>query len=321
MPVPLRGTGGFNSVEDKGTYDRKMLARAVPRFVHGQFGLKATIPPRGGTWVEWRRMEYLGATTTAIVEGTLPTSETIPTVTTVVATVAQYAQYFRSTDLVNDQAYDPIVAEATEALGEAMGDSLDQLTRNIITAGTTVQYAGPAASRGGIGSGLRLNSAEIREALATLETNNAQPQGGVFPTIIHTRTKYDLFGDTNITNAFLYAYNRGGDNPLATGRLGNYLGAEFHVTSNARIFSSLGLSGTNVYATLVIGDSAYGVVGLTAQTARTYFKGVGTGGATGDPVDQVWSLGWKANHAAAILNQNWLVRIEHSVQLDPGYGG
>src|SRR5438094_9804039 len=112
MPVPLRGTGGFNSVEDKGTYDRKMLARAKPRLGHNEYGLKATIPPKGGTWMEWRRMERITATTTAITEGTVST-ETIPTVVIVTATVAQYAQFFRSTDLVNDQAYDPIVAEAT----------------------------------------------------------------------------------------------------------------------------------------------------------------------------------------------------------------
>lgn len=320
MPVPLRGTGGFNSVEDKGTYDRKMLARAKPRLVHNEYGLKATIPPKGGTWIEWRRMERITATTTAITEGTVST-ETIPTVITVTATVAQYAQFFRSTDLVNDQAYDPIVAEATEALGESMGDSLDQLTRDVMAGGTTVIFASTAGSRAQIGSGMRLTSTEIRKALATIETNNAQPLNGVFPTIIHTRTKYDLFGDTNIVNAFLYAYNRGGDNPLATGRLGNYLGAEFVVTSNAKIFSSLGLSGANVYATLMTGADSYGVVSLSAQTARTFYKAIGSGGATGDPVDQVWSLGWKANHAAAILNQTWLVRIEHTSAFDTGYGG
>lgn len=320
MPAILRGSGGFNSVEDKGTYDRKLLKRAVPRFVHGEYGLKASIPPKGGTWIEWRRMETIPATTTALTEGTVST-ETIPTMVTVTATVAQYAQFFRGTDMLQDQGYDPIIAEATEALGEAMGNSLDQLTRNILTAGTTVQFASTAGSRAQVGSGQRLNAAELREALATLETNDAVPINGVYPTIIHTRTKYDLFGDTNIVNAFLYAYNRGGDNPMATGKLGNYLGAEFVVTSNARIFSSLGFSGANVYATLMLAEGAYGVVGLSSQTARTYFKPVGSGGATGDPVDQVWSLGWKANHAAAILNQNWMVRIEHTSQFDPGYGG
>src|SRR5919198_196039 len=173
MPLPLRGTGGFNSTEDKGTYDRALLRRSQPKLVHNNYGVKARIPARGGTWVEWRRMEKLSTTTTALTEGTI-TTETIPTITSVVATVAQYGQFFRSTDLVADQAFDPIIAEATEVLGEAMGESLD------------------------------------------------------------------ILNDTNVVNAFLYAAARGDNNPLATGRLGNYLGAEFIVTSQARIFASLG---------------------------------------------------------------------------------
>lgn len=320
MPLPLRGSGGLNAAEDKETFDQILLRRAKPKLVHNLFGVKTSIPARGGTSVEWRRVEQIAASTTAITEGTVST-ETIPTVNRVTATVSQYAQFFRSTDLVELQSYDPLVAEFTAALGESMGDSLDQLTRNVIAAGTTVQYASTATSRATVGSGMRMNSAEVREALATLETNNAYPINGVFPMVIHTRTKYDLFNDTNIVNAFLYAYERGAQNPLATGQLGNYLGVEFYVTSNARIFSSLGFSGASVYASLLIADGAFGVVDLSADTARTYFKARGSGGATGDPVDQVWSLGWKAAHAAAILNDNFLVRIEHTAALDPSYGG
>lgn len=317
MPLPLRGSGGLNASEDKETFDQILLRRAKPKLVHNLFGVKTSIPARGGTSVEWRRVEQISATTTALTEGTVST-ETIPTVNRVTATISQYAQFFRSTDLVELQSYDPLVAEFTAALGEAMGDSLDQLTRNGITGGTTVQYASTAASRGGVASGMRLNAAEVREALATLETNNAYPINGVFPAIIHTRTKYDLFSDTNIVNAFLYAYERGGSNPLATGQLGNYLGVEFYVTSNARIFASLGLSGADVYASMFLADGAFGVINLSADTARTYFKARGSGGSTGDPVDQVWSLGWKAAHAVAILNDNFMVRVEHTAALGTG---
>ena len=89
MPLPLRGTGGFNSTEDKGTYDRALLRRSQPKLVFNNYGVKARIPARGGTWVEWRRMEKLSTTSTALTEGTIST-ETIPTITSVVATVAQY---------------------------------------------------------------------------------------------------------------------------------------------------------------------------------------------------------------------------------------
>ena len=71
---------------------------------------------------------------------------------------------------------------------------------------------------------------------------------------------------------------------------------------------------------LRIGDGAFGAVDLTALQARTFFKPRGSGGATGDPVDQVWSLGWKAAHTAAVLNDNFMCRIEHTASLDTTYG-
>jgi hypothetical protein len=109
---------------------------------------------------------------------------------------------------------------------------------------------------------------------------------------------------TNWVNAFLYAAARGDSNPLATGRLGNYLGAEFIVTSQARIFASLGFSAADVYASLLIGDGAYGVVELSSQTARTFFKPVGSGGSTGDPIDQVWFRKRPRNPAVSVNSQN-----------------
>lgn len=318
MATILTTTGGLVN-EAKTTYDQILLRRAKPKLVYNLFGVKASIPERGGVNIEWRRVESFPAATTALTEGTIST-ETAPTVSKVVATISQYGQFFRSTDLVETQAFDPLIAEFSEALGESMGNTLDQLTRTKIITGSNVQFASTAGSLGGVGSGMRMNSTEIRKALANLETNNAYPINGVYPMIIHTYTKYDIFADSNVQNAFLYAWNRGTDNPLATGQLGNYLGAEFYVTSNGAVGTSLGLSGANVYYSMLIGDGAYGVVDLTAQQARIYFKPRGSGGATGDPIDQLWSLGWKAAHAAAILNDNFLLRIDHTASLDPAYG-
>lgn len=82
-------------------------------------------------------------------------------------------------------------------------------------------------------------------------------------------------------------------------------------TTNARIFASLGLSGADVYITHVLGKEAVGTIAYESQPARIIKKERGSGGATGDPLDQVGSCGWKASHTAVILNQGNLVRIEH----------
>lgn len=74
--------------------------------------------------------------------------------------------------------------------------------------------------------------------------------------------------------------------------------------------SSLGLSGADVEYTLLVGKDAYGVTELEAEQAKTYVKPRGSGG-TSDPLDQISTVGYKAAFAAKILNEDYLVRIDH----------
>lgn len=317
MPVTLQGPGAtaFTSTEDKTYWVRRMLIRATPKLFYNQFAAKDYIPKNNGMNVEWRRESTIAASTTALVEGSYP-AETVPTVVTVSASVAQYGQYVRSTDVVQAQAIDDIRAETSDNLGEAMGNSYDQLTRAIYNAGTTVQYALTAGSRVQVGSGFRMTSAELREAVATLETNNAQPfEDGGFKAIIHPRVKADLLNDTNFLNAQQYAGVRGNDNTLFSGKLGRYYGVDFYVTSNAQIGTSLGYSGADVYYSTIVGKDYIGVVDLTALTAEQIYHPLGSGGATGDPLSQVWSIGYKFAHAAARLNESFAVRVETTSSL------
>lgn len=122
-------------------------------------------------------------------------------------------------------------------------------------------------------------------------------------------TVADMFGDGDLLDAFQFAGDRGQGNPVFTGDLGTYLGVRFVESTNAQIWSSAGLSGADVYATLVIGANAYGITELDAHSAKTYF--VPPGGHT-DPLEQSWRNGWKAAHVCKILDQNNIVRVEHN---------
>ena len=306
MAYELLGVGGM-SVELKQTYDRLLLMRAIPALVHARYGLKKDIPARGGKSIEVRRMESIAASTTALVEGTPPTS-TVATFSSVACTISQYGQYTVLSDILETQAFDPVLAEYAENFGEAMGNSLDQVVRTVLVAGTTIQYAAASTSLGNVGSGMYLDSAEIREAVSTLKRANAKTQGGKWICVLHPDVTRDLFADTNIVNAFQYAANRGGDNPLFTGVLGDYMGVTFVETTNGNISSSLGLSGADVYHCLFIGQEAYMVTSLDAHQARMVIHPRGTGGHT-DPLEQISTVGWKAALTAVILNQNFMVRV------------
>jgi len=72
--------------------------------------------------------------------------------------------------------------------------------------------------------------------------------------------------------------------------------------------------GMDVHATLVFGKDAYGVVDIEGKSALvTIIKPHGSAGSS-DPLDQRATVGAKVlAYAAVILNDLWLVRIEHSV--------
>ncbi len=69
-----------------------------------------------------------------------------------------------------------------------------------------------------------------------------------------------------------------------------------------------GKDGCAVYGCLFIGKGAYGVVDLSEGT-EVIVKPRGSSG-TADPLDQRSSVGWKGIHAAAILYDEYMVRVE-----------
>lgn len=307
MATEQLGVGGLTP-EAKQFYERQLLMRVRAATPHAAYGLKKRIPARGGRSIEFRRMEAIAGSTTALVEGT-PPAETQGTFVTVNATVNQYGQWARISDVASQQSFDAIVPEYMRNFEEAAADTVDILTRNVLVSGTNVQYASTAGSRGQVGSGMLLTLAEIREALGTLKRNDAKPVvDNKFIVIIHPDAWVDFFADANVVNAFLYSKDRGEDNPMTTGVIGDLLGARFVETTNARIFSSLGLSGADVYATLVCGREAYGVIDYASMGLEVFQEG--PGGVT-DPLHQVRTIGYKLSHAATILNDKFLVRIEH----------
>ena len=162
-----------------------------------------------------------------------------------------------------------------------------------------------------------MNAAELREALSTLKGADAPKfEGNTFTCVIHPDTEQDLFGDSSITNAFNYAANRGSSNPMLSGELGTWLGIKFVTTSNSAINTTAGLSGpngnTSVYLTILFGRGYVGAIGLSAMSSEIIYHEPGSSGALNDPLSQVWSLGYKFAFAAARLDENRCVRLEHA---------
>ena len=155
-------------------YDLNLLDNAFPNLIHTQWAQTRNIPGGVGRSMEFRRFGVLTAATTPLTEGVVP-AETNMSVALVTATIDQYGAYLKGTDVLLMTAIDPLLEEYSELLGAQMGDTIDQIVRDVLVAGTSVRYANGKGSRGDIASGDNVNTTELRKLLRTLENNNARP--------------------------------------------------------------------------------------------------------------------------------------------------
>lgn len=70
-----------------------------------------------------------------------------------------------------------------------------------------------------------------------------------------------------------------------------------------------GADGSAVYAVICLGKDAYGTTEIEGGGLEHMFKPKGSGG-TADPLNQRWSMGWKATKVAERLVEDNIVRIE-----------
>ena len=298
------------SAENKTFYDRTLLESAKPNLIHSQFGQKRPIPKNGGKKIEFRRYGALPKALTPLTEGVTPDGRKL-TVTAVEAEVHQYGDYVALSDVLDLTAIDNNVLEATKAIGNQAGLTLDTITRNILQAGTNVQYcpkvgaSGTTAvtSRADIDATCKLTVDEIKKAVATLKANNVPKISGSYVAIIHPYAAYDLMSDPNWEEMHKYTSAEN----MYEGEIGRIAGVRFVESSEALIVKT----STNpaVFCTLVLGENAYGITEVTGGGLKTIIKQLGSAG-TADPLDQRSIVGWKAMQTAEILQQNYMIRIE-----------
>lgn len=305
-------------------YDRTLLFRAVPLFVHTRWAQIRDIPRKSGTQtIKFRRYGNLTAATTALDEGITPTGSQL-SVTDITATVLQYGDFITVTDVLDYQSQDPVLMEAAEILGDQMGDTLDQLTRDVLNAGTSVYYAGTGHTlRSEVAAGELITDVLVKKVVRLLKNNKARrmtkmvnastgygttPLNASYIGICHPNTTYDLKNITAFTPVEKYSSTVG----LMEGEVGKIDEVRFVETPNAKVFEDAGASSIDVYSTLIFGSDAYGTTRISGEAMQNIIKPLGSAG-TADPLNQRATSGWKATFIAKILNNDFMSRIEHAV--------
>lgn len=292
--------------EMKTFYDRVLLTRTVPKLVHAKFGQRKRIPAHGGRIIEFRKFSGLAVATTPLTEGVLFTSLKDLTVTATTATVSQYGDAVGFSDLVSTSTIDPLLTESSEILGEQAGETIDEVVRDVIAAGTTVVFVTPRTSRITIGAADTITPADVAKLALQMEINRARKIDGAWQAITHPRVIYDLIR----TQEWRDAQNYHQTGKIFTGEVGMLYGVKFWTSDKAKLFADAGVGATvDVYTVLVFGQEAFGIVDLAGHNLQTVFQPLGSAG-TADPLKVNSTMGWKATFGVKRLQELFMLRYE-----------
>lgn len=247
----LNQAGNDLSPEMKPYYDKALIHYASPALVHAQFGQTRNIPKNSGTEVVFRKFSPLPKATVPLTEGVTPDGNKL-SVTKKTAKIKQYGDYITTSDVLNLTAFDNIADETQKILGDQAGRTLDTVIREVVTAGTNVQFgAGDKDARfalvGGEASGNDYLTVEaVRAAVRTLKRNNANPlKNGHYVAIIHPDVAFDLMSDPE----WQAVKSNADPEDWYEGAIGRIAGVCFVESTEAKIFSAEPLCGTQKYLT------------------------------------------------------------------------
>ena len=231
-----------NAYFNKQFYDKKLLETAKTRLVHARFGQKRSIPRHGGKRVEFRKYDLFtpDVDSLTLVEGVTPEGQSL-TQSKVEAEVAQYGAYVEVSDLLDLTAYDEVLADSAELLGEQLGTVIDWVTRDAMCASTNVQYANGRTARDQIRTTDVLTVNEIRKAVRTLKKNKARmfntaPDGSVrrphYVCICSPDATYDLQNDALWQDVSKYSNAE----QIYSGEIGRLFGVVFVESTEAKVY-------------------------------------------------------------------------------------
>ena len=309
--------------------DRVLLLKGLPLLTHVLFGRRTAIPKNSGDKAKFIRINSLAAATTPLTEGTNPSSTSWGK-TEITATLAQYGAYVENSDLKDMTEQSVVLNGVIDALGEQMGDTLDQVCRDVINGGTSVLYANSVAGRANVITAV--SKADIDRLINQLATGNARKQtemykpghagltaiDAAFPVIVHPHLKADI--RTACGTSFVEKKDYPAGAPVFDGEFGSYDDLRFIATTNAKIWAdsgaavgasglrSTGGSNIDVYSILALGKDAFGVVPLAdGDNIKTIVK---TKEVAGGALEMSATIGWKAAVVYKILNDNFMARLE-----------
>lgn len=286
-------------------YNRELLRTFEPELVHLQFGDEHRMPENNGLVMNMRKIVPLATNTNTLTEGEPGDGVSLAEVEVTVK-LEQYGEYARTTDKLDMAHLDMNILRKTKLFGDAGARSIDAVVREELATCENVIYAGSKTKRSELTAGDKLSSKELRKAVRHLKKKHAQTFGGYYIAIVGPDTFYDLQDDESFVAVARYQDKEA----VYSGEIGRLWGCRIVETTEAKIFEGAGASGADVASVIVLGQYAYGYTTWKGAKPRVIVKPHGSAG-TGDPLDQISTIGWKMDgFGVKLLQPEYAVRIE-----------
>jgi len=296
-------------------YDRVLLERALPFLIHDIAADQKDIPAKNGNTIKFRRYSSLTTATTPLTEGQSPNGQKLAK-TDLTSQIAFYGDFVTITDVIDLTVEDPVLTVEAELLGEQMGETRDELVKDMLAATASLTQA----TNGTNGSTpTEINKTDIQIVVQALLSNKAK----MIRTVV---TASRGVGTTPIRAAFLGTIHSDLITPdledvqefIPTAKYPaqtTILEPEWGSTGNVRWLYSTNAEKTtgspDTYKLNIIGRNAYAITSITGGVARNIVKNFGSGE---DPLNQRATSGWKMPHVARITNDSFMHILQVSKQ-------
>lgn len=289
-------------------YDRKLLVRGKGYQIHTLFGQERNLPAKSGNTVKFRRYTALSTATIALAEGIQPNGQRMAK-TDPTATPRQYGDYVHETDIVELTVEDQNLNVAADVLAQQYGETIDELTRDVLVAGSTTRNCA-FGSNGQTPT--ELTTEDIEQITKTMRNTNARfmapmitaatgqgtsPIRAAFWAMAHTFLEDDIEDCTGFKPTVTYSAH------------GSVLESEYGDIKHVRFLTSTlaypntSADADSTYRIPIVGQNAYGLVRLKAGDVKWIYHGPEKAGG---PLEQYWTAGWKTMFVAKILNDNFM---------------
>jgi len=293
-------------------YDRLLLMTAYPTLIHTKFAQIRVLPEKEGDTIVFRRYNRLATVPIPLSEGITPPGAAL-SVNDIKATVDFYGNFVTITDQVQLTVQDRVLNDASRLLAQNLGESLDEVTRDVLRSTTSVYLCANGVNgntpteltKTDLDSAVRVllgqNAKMISEVVTASTGIGTSPTRPAFWGLLHTDLIDDL--ENNVTG-FNSTTNYPGQETV--------LDAEWGSTGNIRwLYTSVGSVSSAtppVYNNFVLGQEAYGVIYLGSPSGEFYVEPLGSAGSA-DALHQRGTVGWKKPFVARILNDAFMLNV------------